>query len=62
MEKSDLKVLEAVRERFPSTPDSDAPALRAHAELLADMRNRLDHERLRGQEPAMLFDPRGHTA
>lgn len=58
MEGADLEPLRTVRTRFPATPDADADALRTHAEHLAELRERLDHERLRGVEPAMIFDPR----
>jgi len=54
--------LAAVRHRFPAIPDADGPALQEHAALLAELRERLDHERLARTASAMVFDPRTPTA
>lgn len=58
MEMPQLDVLNTVRARFPSAPDADGPALHAHSALLADLRDRMDLDRLHGMDPAMTFDPR----
>lgn len=51
--------LDVVRARFPNTPEADEPALRAHAEHLARLRDRLHVDGLLDIEPATTFDPRG---
>ncbi|APX33927.1 hypothetical protein BH708_15770 [Brachybacterium sp. P6-10-X1] len=50
--------LDVVRARFPRTPDEDGAGLAAHAERLAALRERVDLTALRGQDPALTFDPR----
>lgn len=57
MDSPHSDILDHVRTRFPSAPDTDADALLAHAEHLARLRDAVDRERLREVEPAVTFDP-----